>query len=114
MLSAPNYNDFSSDNSTRLFASCPVCNTRYDFFQAKVIEEAEESYLVFVKCKKCQSGIVALLLNNIYGVSSIAMLTDLDYEDTVKFMHDKSLEYDDVIAMHQLLGKKRALIKCIE
>ena len=27
------------------------------------------------------------------------MLTDLDYEDTVKFMHDKSLEYDDVIAM---------------
>ena len=114
MFPGPNFGDLFNDSQQKLLAYCPVCRTKYDFFQAKIIEEREESYLVFIQCKKCRSGIVALLLNNMYGISSIGLVTDLSYEDAVKFIKDRNCDYDDVIEIHKLLGRKRGLLKQIK
>ena len=113
MFPASDFHDFPNENSARLLANCPVCNARYDFFQARIIEEQQESYLIFIKCKKCKSNIIALLLNNIYGISSIGLVTDLDYDDVVRFTKERYLDYDDVIEVHELLQKKRGLLECM-
>jgi hypothetical protein len=111
MFPLENFSDFFSENSAKLLAYCPVCNGRYNFFQAKIIEEGEDSYLVYLNCKKCQAGIIALLLNNIYGISSIGLVTDLDHQDVQRLIRERELDYDDVIEMHQILQKKRGLLE---
>lgn len=87
----------------RLVSFCPVCETRYNPMQAQILGKDGETHLLHVQCKKCRNSILALVLVSQVGASSVGLLTDLTYEDVVRFKMNKQVSIDDVIDVHEFL-----------
>lgn len=85
----------------KLVSFCPVCETRYHSIEARVLAGAAETQLLHVQCRKCQNSILALIHVNQTGASSVGLLTDLCYEDVVRFRSRSTVSIDDVIATHR-------------
>jgi hypothetical protein len=105
--------DLLSDNPT-LITYCPVCNLRYQPLEGRVIDEVNNAHLVYIQCRHCKSSVLALVVVNDLGLSSVGIVTDLIGDDIIKFKSEKSIEADDVIEIHQLLGKEKALIDYLD
>lgn len=103
------FNLFNSDNAT-LITHCPVCSLRYDPLEAKILDETEHAHLVYVKCRSCESAVLALIMSNNMGVSSIGLITDLSSDDVMKFKDSDIINANDVIEVHQFLSKQKVLI----
>ncbi len=65
--------------------------------------EQGETHLLHVQCRKCQHSILALVLVNQVGASSVGLLTDLSYEDVLRVKVGSHVSVDDVIAVHEML-----------
>lgn len=98
-----------NDNPT-LITHCPVCNLRYDPLEAKVIEEGENAHLVYIRCRDCHSSILAVIVSNNLGISSIGLITDLSADDVLEFKTAQPVSCDDVIEAHQFLSKEKVLV----
>lgn len=98
-----------SDNPT-LITNCPVCNVRFDPLEARVIKERENAHLVYIKCRHCSSAILAVIVANSSGISSVGLITDLSSDDVLKFESVPAINCDDVIEVHQFLNQERVLI----
>lgn len=89
----------------KLVSFCPVCETRYHSIEARVLAGAGETQLLHVQCRKCQNSILALVHVNQTGASSVGLLTDLCYEDVVRFRSRATVSIDDVIATHRFFDE---------
>lgn len=87
----------------KLVSFCPVCETRYNPMEARLLGERGEMHFLHVQCRKCQHSILALVLVNQVGASSVGLLTDLSYEDVLRVKMERSISVDDVIAVHEML-----------
>ena len=87
----------------KLVSFCPVCETRYNPMEARVLGSQGETHLLHVQCRKCLNSILALVLVNQVGASSVGLLTDLSYEDVLRFKANQKVVIDDVIEIHTLL-----------
>ncbi|NUM25272.1 MAG: hypothetical protein HUU49_01445 [Candidatus Buchananbacteria bacterium] len=103
------YFNLFNDNNTPI-THCPVCQMRYDPLEARILDEAENSHLVHVKCHHCQSAVLAVLLTNQLGISSIGLVTDLSSDDVMKFKSVLPVSVDDVIEAHEFLHSQKVLI----
>ncbi len=56
-----------------------------------------------IKCHKCHNAFLAVVLVNHVGASSVGLLTDLGYEDVMRFRSNQGVSVNDVIAMHERL-----------
>jgi hypothetical protein len=88
----------------KLVSFCPVCETRYTPIEARLLGEQGETHLLHVQCRKCQHSILALVLVNHVGASSVGLLTDLSYEDVVRVRSGQQIHLDDVIDTHRLFA----------
>lgn len=84
----------------KLVSSCPVCEVRYSTTQARVLGQHNQTQLIHVRCQRCQHAVLALVLVNQAGASSVGLLTDLSYEDAQAFHQGATVSVDDVIDVH--------------
>ena len=98
-----------SDNPT-LITHCPICNARFNPLEAKILQEGDTTHLVHVKCQYCHSAILALIVVNNLGVSSVGLVTDLHHDDVLKFSEGKAISIDDVLEVHQELNNQKVFI----
>ncbi|MBT5808485.1 hypothetical protein HOI18_04405 [Candidatus Uhrbacteria bacterium] len=89
----------------KLVSYCPVCETRYNPMEAKVLGENGETHLLHVQCRKCSHSILALVLVNQAGASSVGLLTDLSFDDVMLFRENQKVSIDDVIDIHAKLDE---------
>ncbi|MFA5029462.1 MAG: hypothetical protein WC518_01775 [Patescibacteria group bacterium] len=97
-----NFNRFL-DDGLKIVANCPVCHYHYNPGEAKVLEENEGAHLIYLKCRRCYSAILVLIMANNFGISSVGLITDLDSHEVMKFKAAKETNSDDVLSVHQLL-----------
>lgn len=90
----------------RLVSYCPVCETRYNPIEAKLLGQDGDTRLMHVQCRKCQHTVLALVLVNQVGASSIGILTDLSYTDVLKFTEHQRLSINDVLEVHRFFEQK--------
>ncbi len=99
-----------SPEGLRLISKCPLCSEQYQPFQASIIEEKSEAQLVHIQCRKCQSSIVALIVNGQLGLTSVGLITDLSSEDVETFKDASAITEEDVFAaFHELQGDPEIL-----
>ena len=91
----------------KLISYCPLCNTQYNPLAARVLDEREDAHLVHIKCKSCNSSIVALVLNGAIGISSVGLVTDLTSDDVLKFKDAKEVTSNDVLDLHSELSNNQ-------
>lgn len=87
----------SFQESIKIISYCPLCRTHYNPLSAQILEQRENAHLIYIRCRKCSSSIVALVVTGIVGVSSMGLVTDLTSKDVLKFQHSETIQYDDVI-----------------
>lgn len=92
-----------SQESLRIISYCPVCDTSYNPMEARVIDERDDTHLMHIRCKKCAHSILALVHVSGTGVSSMGLLTDLTFDDVLKFRTAERITTDDVIEFHRHL-----------
>lgn len=107
-------NPMFSNDSIRLVSYCPLCNTQYNPLSARIVEERDDAHLIHIKCKKCNSSIVALVLSSGVGISSVGLITDLSEEDVIRFKDGNRVNNDDVLNLYSLLRSSTDVIKYIK
>jgi len=98
-----------SFENLRVISSCPICNARYHSAELKILEERNEAKLVYIQCRKCRSSVLAVVLANQLGVSSVGLVTDLSGEDVLKFRRQPVVSGDDVLDLHLALDQPNFL-----
>lgn len=103
----PPFNNMDSDgrpdNGLKAVSTCPICKSKYDPFHAKIIAQSESAHLLYFKCRRCGSSIVALVMPGPMGISTISLITDLDGSEINDFRKSKPVNSDDVLDIaHQL------------
>lgn len=88
------------DDGLKLVSYCPVCETRYNPMEARMLGEDGDTHLLHIRCHKCTNQVLALVLVNQVGVSSIGVITDLSFDDVMRFKSADKITVDDVIKTH--------------
>lgn len=65
-----------------------------------MLAESEGAHLVHLECETCGSAVVAVVMNNVLGLSTVGLLTDLTPEDVLKFRAAGTISTDDVLDLH--------------
>ena len=89
----------------RVISACPVCSTKYHSAEITLLEEKDDRHLVYIRCKKCHTSVLALILANSLGISSMGLITDLTSDDAMKFRNQPGVSANDIIDIHQMLKK---------
>ncbi|OGY52227.1 MAG: hypothetical protein A2951_01155 [Candidatus Buchananbacteria bacterium RIFCSPLOWO2_01_FULL_56_15] len=98
------------DENLKIVSHCPVCGSSYSPLEARVLAEKSDAHLVHIRCRTCQTAVLAVIMSSSIGVSSIGLITDLSSDDVLKFQDAAPVTTDDVIELHQLLTREKALI----
>jgi len=109
----PNF-DHLGDEGLKLVSYCPVCHSKYNPLEAKVVDESSSAHLLHVKCRRCHSAILALILINHFGVSSIGLITDLDGQEIGKFKEAEIVSDSDVLDVYQILNDENGVEKLLQ
>ena len=88
----------------RMISYCPLCEASYNPMEARILGEKEDGHLLHIRCKKCWNSILALVMVSNVGVSSVGLVTDLTFDDVVRFRQAPAeVTVDDVLSIHELL-----------
>lgn len=99
---------------------CPVCSQRYNLERTKIIEGEDKptiggSLLVHTDCEKCKSSVMFSIAIDGPEIFTVATVTDLTSQETMKFKDADPISSDEVLATHQFLstfdGNFRELLK---
>ncbi len=102
----PNFNK-SPEEAIKLVSYCPICHYHYNPIEAKILEEDDGAHLLYIKCRRCKSSVLALINFSPFGVSSFGLVTDLDGSEVLKFKNGSCLSSDDVLAVYEALKEER-------
>lgn len=90
----------------KIVSYCPLCETQYNVKQAKILDEREDAQLLHITCVKCKSSVLAMILMNPMGISSVGLVSDLNSVEVGKFKKKNAISSDEVINFHKTLEKK--------
>ncbi len=106
-----NNNDFGPirpADGLRLVSRCPVCSKEHQPLDTSLVAEHEGSHLIYITCRHCQSGVVAVLEPTSFGFSSLGVVTDLNFEEIKNLSSTNPVSADDVLGVFEYLkGKKK-------
>lgn len=91
-------------DSLRLSSSCPLCGQRYQGESTRVLDEAEEGFLLHVQCRQCSGSVIAMVVQGKLGPNAIGILTDMTAEDLEQSRHQAPLSADDILDLHTLVS----------
>ena len=87
----------------KVMSRCPVCNGEYSKEQAKLFARVESAHLVHIMCLECKSYFVAMIMMVGQGLSSVGMVTDLNYEDAVRLHRTETISVDETIEAYETI-----------
>ena len=92
-------------STVKFIGRCPISSTEYKQEAARFFAEQDSSRLLHITCNKCQSHFVAMIVIAGQGLSSVGMITDLNYEDALRLYRQSAVSLDEIINYHEFLKK---------
>lgn len=102
MKDLPGQYQFGKDrglDGLKIVSRCPICQTEHNPIETALLDEANGSHLIYIKCRKCGSGVVAALTPTNYGMSSVGLVTDLTENEIMQFKDSPRVSADDVLGV---------------
>lgn len=87
----------------KLVSYCPLCEHKYDVTSAKIIDEREDAQLLHITCNTCSASVLAVILMNHVGVTSVGLVSDLNTHEVLKFKDLKPIADDELLDLHTFL-----------
>lgn len=91
----------------KLASQCPVCNAKHTHAETRLLGENDGMKLVYVRCRKCKTSVVAVMFQNAFGITSAGLVTDLSGDEVLKFKDAEPVSGDDVLELYQALQKNQ-------
>jgi len=88
---------------------CPLCGKKINLAQAQVIEKKQSPVLLFVACPMCKGSIILAIINDIFGVASLGVVTDMTIEDVKRFKGKKKISDDEFLDIYSFLARKKGV-----
>ncbi len=85
----------------KIISRCPICSAAYETERARLLAKSETAGLIHITCQQCASSFVAMVLVLGQGLSSVGMVTDLNYEDIERLHKAASFTVDEIIEGYQ-------------
>ncbi|MBI5728883.1 MAG: hypothetical protein HY983_01375 [Candidatus Magasanikbacteria bacterium] len=90
----------------KLINRCPICSHAYQSGQAKIFAKVSSAGLVHLTCSECQSYFVAMIVVLGHGLSSVGIVTDLNFADASRLYRTETLTTDEIIDGFQTIENK--------
>ena len=87
----------------KLINQCPICSKDYNKDTVKRFLDLNSSHLIHLTCNHCQSYFVAMIMEVGKSMSTIGMITDLNYEDTKRLHNKEAISLDETIEASKIL-----------
>ena len=97
------HDDF--EDQLKIISQCPVCDTKFNARQSRILEDRDDAHLVYLNCRKCLNSVIAVIRFGLQGISSIGMVTDLSYDEVLRFKEGDAVSVDDVLDVHRVINK---------
>ncbi|MBN1584775.1 hypothetical protein JW899_00195 [Candidatus Uhrbacteria bacterium] len=90
---------------------CPFCRSGYGPESTRILEWGgnDAGDLLHIRCGNCLNSVIARVQSSSAGVSSVGLVTDLDYAEVGRFSKAPPISTDDVLDIHSLLQDDRLL-----
>lgn len=99
----PQFSLDSLRSQFKVMRECPVCTTVFEHEHIKTVESTESSHVLHTTCVMCHNSLIFFIGSTQLGLGLIGMMSDLVYEDSVRFRHREALTEDMVIECYQAL-----------
>jgi uncharacterized Zn finger protein len=97
MIPEPSSSRGPWQSGLKIATACPFCGYKFKKIEARVIEETGDSELFYFRCQKCGHAILNLVFSHQMGIGSMSLVTDLAFEEVLRFHKAKPLSVDDVL-----------------
>lgn len=91
-------------SAPKLLTHCPLCSAQYEECSIKLLGESGTTRTFHLTCQACSHAVLAVILENQHGVSSLGMVTDLEVQDAVRFQDSEPISADDCLNAKDLLA----------
>jgi hypothetical protein len=98
----------------KLLTHCPLCQTPYEDSSIHLLGEDGAARLFHLTCARCSHSVLAVILENQSGISSVGLVTDLEAQDAVRFRDAEPITADDMLFAHKSIESgSREVCKCL-
>lgn len=87
----------SWEEALKFINKCPVCGEVYTPDQARLFAQKNKANLVHISCGACQGNFIAMILVMNQGLSTIGMVSDLNFEDAGRLHALEPIGIDELI-----------------
>lgn len=91
--------------SLQIMTNCPMCDFKYSKEDINVVNRKDELTLVHLKCQRCKSAVMMMVITESFGITSASVMTDIIQDDLKKISGDL-INGDDVLEVHKFLKNK--------
>jgi len=87
----------------KLINQCPICSHDYKSEPANLFAHKANAQFIHITCDNCKISFMAMIMTLGKGVSTIGMITDLNFHDAKRLHECPPITIDDAIEAHELL-----------
>lgn len=98
-----NFNHSRPEDGLRIVSRCPICQSEHTPAETAVLDEIDGMHLIYIRCKNCNSGVVAAVSLGIMGISSLGTITDLNAKEILEIKERGPINEDEVINIYRQL-----------
>lgn len=99
------------DPSTpKVLTHCPLCRSPYRPAHICLLRKAAGMSLYHLKCDACRHSVLAVIVENPNGVSSVGLVTDMEAQDAVRLEQAEPVSADDCVRLHIALEEQSRAI----
>jgi hypothetical protein len=91
----------------KVMRECPVCTFAFENIHIRTVESTEGSHVLHTTCPSCSNSLIFLVGSTQFGIGLIGMVSDLSYEDSLRFRRKEAIGEDELIACYQAFSKPR-------
>ena len=98
-----NFNYSRHEDGLRIVSRCPVCQSEHSPAETAILDEVDGMHLIYIRCRNCNSGVIAAVSLNAMGISSLGTLTDLSAKEIIEIKDRGPISEDEVVNIYRQL-----------
>ena len=100
----PHQHSDSWREALKIINRCPICSENYNPEAAKIFAKNETASMVHITCQNCQSYFMAMVVMFGQGLSSVGMVTDLNFTDAERLHKFSPITVDEMIEGYKAIN----------
>lgn len=96
------------EDGLRIVSRCPVCQREHNPTETAILDEVDGAHLIYIRCKNCNSGVVATVSLGAMGISSLGAVTDLNSKEIMEVKDRGPIDENDVVEIYRELSRTGA------